>query len=179
MLSKPCIEGGATDAFVVHARMTDSCIILFPEADVVARVPNATWFEWDNGSRPFHLRWPSFYQRVIRNRLKVHFLSAKPQYKTPQRGTRDPASQSYGNNQEIDQGSGSAEHCSWFCYFLDMLDEVQALLTSDLAKLPCKRLEQIRGFLQYVTRTYTTGMIPYLIGFHLSLEGERMEKFAS
>jgi hypothetical protein len=53
-----------------------------------------------------------------------------------------------------------------------LLDEVMGLINSDPTKLPRKRLEQIRGFLQYVTRTYT-GMNPYLIGFHLTIDGWR------
>jgi hypothetical protein len=44
------------------------------------------------------------------------------------------------------------------------------LITTDPTKIPRKRLEQIRGFLQYVTRTYT-GMNPYHIGFHLTIDG--------
>ena len=74
-----------------HARMTDACMDLVPGADAVARAANSTWFEWDDGSRPFHWRWPAFYQRVIRDGLKVHFVSTKPQYKKPQKGTKDPA----------------------------------------------------------------------------------------
>jgi hypothetical protein len=35
---------------------------LIPGIDVVARATDATWFEWDDVSRPFHLRWAGFYQ---------------------------------------------------------------------------------------------------------------------
>jgi hypothetical protein len=58
-----------------------------------------------------------------------------------------------------------------------LLDEVMDLITTDPTKIPRKRLEQIRGFLQYVTRTYT-GMNPYLIGFHLTIDGWRKDRDA-
>jgi hypothetical protein len=53
-----------------------------------------------------------------------------------------------------------------------LIAEVLEMIRNDANKLPRKRLEQIRGFLQYVTRTYT-GMNPYLIGFHLTIDGWR------
>jgi hypothetical protein len=56
-----------------------------------------------------------------------------------------------------------------------LLDEVMDLITTDPTRIPRKRLEQIRGFLQYVTRTYT-GMNPYLIGFHLTIDGWREDR---
>jgi hypothetical protein len=52
----------------------------------------------------------------------------------------------------------------------DLLHEVLALLESDPENLPRKRLEQIRGFLVYVTRTYPC-TVPYLIGLHLTIDG--------
>ena len=58
-----------------------------------------------------------------------------------------------------------------------LLDEVMTLITMAPTKIPRKRLEQIRGFLQYVTRTYT-GMNPYLIGFHLTIDGWREDRDA-
>jgi hypothetical protein len=38
----------------------------------------------EDGSRPFHWRWPEFYQQVIRDGLQVHFRSEKPTFKRPQ-----------------------------------------------------------------------------------------------
>jgi hypothetical protein len=35
--------------------------------DVVGRVSQASWWAWDNGSRPIHLRWPKEYQGRIRD----------------------------------------------------------------------------------------------------------------
>jgi hypothetical protein len=67
-----------------HVRMSEACVDLVPGSDAVARAANSTWFEWDDGSRPFHWRWPAFYQRVIRDGLKVH-------YRKPQKGTREAA----------------------------------------------------------------------------------------
>lgn len=61
---------------------------LVPGIDVVARAANASWFEWDDGSQPFHWRWPKFYQQVIRDGLKVHFRSKTPAFKRPQAGNK-------------------------------------------------------------------------------------------
>jgi hypothetical protein len=41
--------------------------------------------------------------------------------------------------------------------------------------MPRKRLEQIRGFLMYVTRTYL-GLTPYMIGFHLTFNSWRAHR---
>jgi hypothetical protein len=46
------------------------------------------------------------------------------------------------------------------------------MLEDDPTRLSRKRLEQIRGFLIYVTRTYPC-MVPYLIGLHLTIDGWR------
>ena len=34
-------------------------------SDAIARAANSSWWNWDEGSRPFHWRWPVHYQRVI------------------------------------------------------------------------------------------------------------------
>jgi hypothetical protein len=44
------------------------------------------------------------------------------------------------------------------------------MLKLDPTKLVPKRLEQIRGFLQYVIQTYS-GFASYLIGFHMTIDG--------
>jgi hypothetical protein len=54
-------------------------------ADAVTRAANALWWTWDDGSRPFHWRWPAWYKSTIRDGLKVHFQSSKPTYRKPQR----------------------------------------------------------------------------------------------
>jgi hypothetical protein len=56
-----------------------------------------------------------------------------------------------------------------------LLQEVLDLLEEDPKNLPRKRLEQIRGFLGYVTRTYPC-MVPYLIGLHLTIDGWRKNR---
>jgi hypothetical protein len=63
---------------------------LVPGTDAVARAANSTWFEWEDGSRPFHWRWPEFYQSIIRDGLKVHFVSKKPEFKRAQAGNKSP-----------------------------------------------------------------------------------------
>jgi hypothetical protein len=70
------------------SRMKVASWDLIPGIDAVARAANATWFDWDDGSRPFHWRWPAFYQKVIRDGLEVHFVSQKPSFKRPQADTK-------------------------------------------------------------------------------------------
>jgi hypothetical protein len=49
-----------------------------------------------------------------------------------------------------------------------LLQEVLDLLAKGPENLPSKRLEQIRGFLVYITWTYVgMGMARYMIGFHM------------
>jgi hypothetical protein len=50
------------------------------------------------------------------------------------------------------------------------VEEIIRMVESDPSKLDRKQLEQARGFLQYVTQTYS-GMTPYIIGFHLTING--------
>ena len=52
------------------------------------------------------------------------------------------------------------------------LREVWKMLELDPDKLSRKRLEQIRGFLQYVVQTYTS-LTSYLIGFHMTIDAWR------
>jgi hypothetical protein len=59
-----------------------------------------------------------------------------------------------------------------------LLKEVLDLLEKDALRLPCKRLEQIRGFLMYVTCTYV-GMAPYMIGFHMTIDSWRWGRDAA
>jgi hypothetical protein len=50
--------------------------------------------------------------------------------------------------------------------------EIKAMLAKDWTKMNRKRLEQIRGFLQYVTQMYTS-MTSYLIGIHMTIDSWR------
>jgi hypothetical protein len=52
------------------------------------------------------------------------------------------------------------------------LKEVQEMMDVDSSKMSRKRLEQIRGFLQYVCQTYTS-LTSYLIGFHMTIDSWR------
>jgi hypothetical protein len=52
------------------------------------------------------------------------------------------------------------------------LEEVWDMLESDPDNLSRKRLEQIRGFLQYIIQTYTS-LASYLIGFHMTIDSWR------
>jgi hypothetical protein len=60
-------------------------------ADANERAGLSSWWEWDDGSRPFHWRWKEEYQERIRDGVKVHFRTEPPCYTTPQRDVRDPA----------------------------------------------------------------------------------------
>ena len=56
-------------------------------------------------------------------------------------------------------------------------DKIKSLIAeleqmSKLEKVPRKRLEQIRGFFNYVARTYKW-MVPYMKGLHLTIDGWR------
>jgi hypothetical protein len=53
-----------------------------------------------------------------------------------------------------------------------MLAEVRAMMDKDPFAMSRKCLEQIRGFLMYLSRTYTS-MTPYMIGFHMMIDSWR------
>eukprot|EP00978_Attheya_sp_CCMP212_P016531 scaffold43382_cov49-Attheya_sp.AAC.2 len=53
-----------------------------------------------------------------------------------------------------------------------LLREMQEMLATAPKRIRCKRLEQIRGFLNYVAQTYTW-LRPYLIGVHMTIDGWR------
>jgi hypothetical protein len=64
---------------------------LRPGADAVRRAAESSWWNWNDGSRPFHWRWPRWYQSTIRDGLKVHFQGKKPAYRKAQRCSPDEA----------------------------------------------------------------------------------------
>lgn len=53
-----------------------------------------------------------------------------------------------------------------------LIREVFDLLKKDPQSLPRRRLEEVRGFLNYVCQTFRS-LTPYLIGFHLTIDGWR------
>eukprot|EP00978_Attheya_sp_CCMP212_P022894 scaffold69081_cov41-Attheya_sp.AAC.1 len=53
-----------------------------------------------------------------------------------------------------------------------LLREMQEMLATAPKRIQRKRLEQIRGFLNYVAQTYTW-LRPYLIGVHMTINGWR------
>jgi hypothetical protein len=57
--------------------------------DVVARSARASWWAWDDGSRPIHWRWPPEYRVRIRDGLPVHFLQEMKPYRVPQGDEKD------------------------------------------------------------------------------------------
>jgi hypothetical protein len=50
--------------------------------------------------------------------------------------------------------------------------EMESLIQDNPAEMPRKRMEEIHGFLNYVFQTNTT-MVPYLIGFHMTIDSWR------
>jgi hypothetical protein len=58
------------------------------------------------------------------------------------------------------------------------IDKIILMVETDPSRLDHKRLEQVRGFLQYVTQTYS-GMAPYIIGFHLTIDGWRSNRLTT
>mmetsp|Transcript_18229 Transcript_18229/g.45121 ORF Transcript_18229/g.45121 Transcript_18229/m.45121 type:complete len:1319 (-) Transcript_18229:2184-6140(-) len=59
-------------------------------SDAVSRALNSSWWEWDDGSRPFHWRWPAWYRQTIRDGLKVHLRGKSPTYRSPQKDEKNP-----------------------------------------------------------------------------------------
>jgi hypothetical protein len=53
-----------------------------------------------------------------------------------------------------------------------LLNELKEMMEKNNGEMSRKRLEQIRGFFIYVTPTYP-GMVPYLIGIHMTIDGWR------
>jgi hypothetical protein len=62
-----------------------------PAVDTVIRAARSLWWNWDDGSRPFHWRWLQWFRKIIRDRLPVFFRSQKPSYRKAQRGAPDSA----------------------------------------------------------------------------------------
>lgn len=65
---------------------------LVPGADAVVRAAKASWWGWEDGSRPFHWRWPEEYRERIRDGVPVHFLYPLTPYRIPQADEKDPGS---------------------------------------------------------------------------------------
>ena len=59
--------------------------------DAIVRAWNSSWWEWDDGLRPFHWRWPKWYQTIIRDGLKVYLDGDPPAYQKPQKDEQNPA----------------------------------------------------------------------------------------
>jgi hypothetical protein len=46
--------------------------------DAILRALKSTWWSWEDGSRPFHWRWPEDYQVRIRDGIPVYFVTPPP-----------------------------------------------------------------------------------------------------
>jgi hypothetical protein len=54
--------------------------------DALGRLANASWWDWEDVSRPLHWRWPRWYLEIIRDGLPVWFREAPKQWRRPQPG---------------------------------------------------------------------------------------------
>jgi len=52
--------------------------------DVIARLTRSSFWEWNDGSRPAHWKWPQWYQEVIRDGLRIWFKEAPRYWRRPQ-----------------------------------------------------------------------------------------------
>jgi hypothetical protein len=51
---------------------------VIPASNAIYQAARNSWWNWDDGSRPFYWRWPKHYERVIHNGLKVYFQQNQP-----------------------------------------------------------------------------------------------------
>jgi hypothetical protein len=58
--------------------------------DVLRRMSRATWWEWHDGSRPVHWKWPQWYQPTIQFGLPVWFRESPKQWRRPQPAGKSP-----------------------------------------------------------------------------------------
>jgi hypothetical protein len=221
------------------SRMLVANADLRPGADAIRRAAKSSWWNWNDGLRPFHWRWPRWYQGTIQDGLKVHFQGKKPAYRkaqrcSPEQDTRrkmreklkavrdrryitpgfvksltsffsvpkgdDDIRMVYsgfesGLNDSIwvprfilptmethlrgvDEETCMADNDFGECFLNFILHaelrelagvEVLDLVEADAEWMPRHRLEEVRGFLVYVTRMYPC-MRSYLIGMHVTID---------
>jgi hypothetical protein len=58
-------------------------------SDAVVRAARSSWWEWSDGSRPFHWRWPAEYIETIRDGLPVYFIQKPPRYTKAQQDIKE------------------------------------------------------------------------------------------
>jgi hypothetical protein len=58
--------------------------------DVLQRMSRATWWEWQDGSRPVHWKWPPWYQPTIQFGLPIWFRESPTQWRRPQPAGKTP-----------------------------------------------------------------------------------------
>jgi hypothetical protein len=58
--------------------------------DAIRRAWRSSWWEWEDGFRPFYWRWRKWYRKRIRDGLEVFFLGTTPKYHRAQRASKDP-----------------------------------------------------------------------------------------
>jgi hypothetical protein len=57
--------------------------------DCLTRISNASWWNWDHGSRPFSWRWSKEYMENIRDGIPFWSRGTPPVYFKPQRNEKD------------------------------------------------------------------------------------------
>jgi hypothetical protein len=58
--------------------------------DCITQAAEYSWWDWLDGSRPFHWRWPEEYQKTMQDGLKLWYKGKPPTYMQPQRTESDP-----------------------------------------------------------------------------------------
>jgi hypothetical protein len=87
---------------------------LIPASDAIARAAESSWWNWDDGSRPFHWRWPDHYQRVIRERVEGLFSTrTAPLSQGPTRCGGQGDKEKGGG--KVGQSTKERIHCPWLC----------------------------------------------------------------
>eukprot|EP00978_Attheya_sp_CCMP212_P006384 scaffold14451_cov47-Attheya_sp.AAC.1 len=57
--------------------------------DAIARAARTTWWEWKDGSRYFHWRWPDEYIETVRDGLPVYFVRKPLKYTKAQQDIKE------------------------------------------------------------------------------------------
>jgi hypothetical protein len=63
---------------------------LLAVGDCITRAANSTWWNWEDGSRPFFWRWSEEYCRHIRDRIPLWYRGDPPRHFASQRKEKDP-----------------------------------------------------------------------------------------
>jgi hypothetical protein len=63
---------------------------LLTDCDCIDRDATSSWWDWEDGSRPFFSRWSVEYQEQIRDGIPLWYCGTAPRNFLPQRKEKDP-----------------------------------------------------------------------------------------